>query len=234
MKTRGSATIIAIVLVALLGGGLFVFRPAFLHGDSRRAKESAAATVAVERTAGAQGGAAAASIQKIGEANQEAPLSPSRDFIAREVPLALSYLPKPDPAKLLEAERRKVAVMEGQIAEARRLYEDAAKTSAALQRERDAALAARRAVDAELAEVAAARLAAERQRAALVVVAVLLLAAWIYAKFFGISAGTLGRIAADVRSGVSPIAAMDEALRMKPWLHGRVNRASRLATPTKD
>lgn len=232
MNNKGEATAAILLVVALVGGLAYFFGPKVLHGDSRRASSSAAATAAVEEAANAQGSAAAASVVKIGEANSVAPTSPARDFISKEVPVALSYLPAPDPEKLLEAERRRSAVMEGRLDEARRLYETSAKQAARMQEERDRALAQRRAVDMELVEVAAARRAAERQRMALIAIAVLLGAAWVYAKVFSITPATLGRIAADVRAGGSPIAAMDANLA--PWLHANVRKASQLATTPKD
>jgi hypothetical protein len=232
MKIRGSVAIIVVAAIAVGGLFLWLFKPAALHGDSKRANASTDATAGLVAAANAQSAAAAASVVKIGEANGEAPASPAKDFISREVPLALTFLSPPDAARLVEAERRKVAVMSGQLDEVRKLYGEASKNSAKLQSERDAALAARQAVDTELQQVAAARLAAEHQRSALAVGVALLVILYVYTKFYSISPATLGKIAADVRGGGSAIAAMNTHLA--PWLHARVRTASKLATEPKD
>jgi hypothetical protein len=228
MKTRGAFPVVVIYVLAAIGAGLFVLKPKLLDGDSRRAKASVEATAKVETAVNAQGAAAAASIAKIGEANAAAPDSPSKNFIAQEVPAALAKLPAPDPLALLEAEKRRAAVMEGRAEEAARLYGLEAQRSAALQKDLAAALAARHAADSALSEAAAARLEAERQRTLWIIVAGLGVALWLYARAFSITPASLGAIAADVRAGVPAIQAMDTHLA--PWLHPSVNRAARLAT----
>ncbi len=229
MNTRGAVPVLMLWLVGLLGAALFVAKPKIFNGDSRRAKASVEATAHLEAAVTAQGAAAAASVAKIGEANAAAPASPARDFIAQEVPATLAKLPAPDPQALLEAERRRSAVMEGRAEEAARLYGLESAKSAELKRQLAAALADRRAADAAISEAAAARLAAERQATIWTVVAGLGAALWLYARAFSITPASLGAIAADVRAGVSPIQAMDTHLA--PWLHPSVNRAARLATP---
>lgn len=217
-----------VVAVAVLGAVAAWFaKPGWFSGDSKRAKQSTVATAKVEAATQAQGAAVAASVVKIGEANAEAPASPSRDFIAKEVPLALTQLPAPDSRELIAAEKRKVAVMEGRLEEARKLYEAAAKSAETLQRERDDALAARRAADSALERAAAARDARTRQAFGAGAVAFLALAAFAYAKIFGVGVGTLGSIAADIRAGRDPLGAMDTHLG--PRLHARVRRAAKLA-----
>lgn len=241
-RNRGEATLIVLAVVA--GAGLVVWLGGtkLFYGDSRRAKQSQEATVRIERAAEQvdaaaqkQAATAAASVVEIGRAAATAPASPEKEFIVREVPVALANLPAPDAAALLEAERRRVAVMEGRVEEVSRLYGEAAKRNeqlsaevAAARSERDAALAERRAIDAKLAEVAAQRLGAQRVQLALAALVVLALAGWAYAKFFGISPATLGRIAAEVRAGVNPIAAMDTHLA--PWTQRAVRKHAQLAT----
>lgn len=226
-SNKGDAGATVLVVLAVLAFGWFFAKPKFLDGDSRRAKASQESTARVEEAVAAQSSTAAASVVKIGEANSMAPESPARDFISREIPAALSLLPAPNAAALIEAERRRSAVMEGRLQEANALYQSEAKRAAQLQHERDEAFAARRAADLALSEAAAARLASERQRNAFILLAVLIGALWIYAKVYSIGPASLGRIAADVRAGTSPIAAMDTHLA--PWMHSRVKRHAKLS-----
>ena len=227
--TRGIAPLLIVALVALTGSVLWIARPASMRGESKRAAASVNATAAVEKAVGKQEADASAGVAKIGEANAVAPDSPSKDFIAREVPLVLSKLPAPDPAALLEAERRRSAVMEGRAIEATTLYTKALETSAQLRKERDAALAQRRAVDSELAAAAAAHDALEQQRNIVVLIAVLGLVLYLYARFNSISFSTAGSILADVKSGSTVLQAFDTNLA--PWHHAAVRKAVQLATP---
>lgn len=219
---------VIVVLAVLALAGWFA-KPALFPGASKRAAQSTQATAQVEAATTAQGASAAASVVKIGEANSAAPASPSRDFIAREVPAALAKLPAPDPIALLDAEKRRSAVMEGRADEARKLYETEAKKSANLQHERDEALAARRSVDLALEQSAAAEHARTTQLIGACVLAGLALAGWGYAKIYGIGHGTLGAIAADIRAGADPLQAIDT--HTAPRLHARVKRAAKLAAP---
>lgn len=225
---RAEAITVVIIVLALIGGGLFVLKPKFLDGASKRAETSKTATAALDAATTAQGASAAASVAKIGEANTMAPASPSKDFIAREVPTALAKLPTPDPLALLEAEKRRVAVMEGRLTEAARLYETEAKRASQLQTERDAALAARRAADVAISEAAAAQLASERQSTILIGVCVLLGGLWLYARFFSITPASLGAAMAGVRAGENPISAIERVTA--PWLHSRIHTAAKMAT----
>jgi type II secretory pathway pseudopilin PulG len=233
MNRKGGMTGIEVIAaLALLGVVTWLVKPSLFPGRSKRAADSTQATAAVEAATNAQGASAAASVVKIGEANAVAPASPSKDFIGREIPMALSRLPAPDPQALLEAERRRVAVMEGRLDEARRLYESAAKQSEKLQRERDEAIAARRAVDLQLEQAAASEHARTTQALGATLVALLLGAGWVYTKVYSVGPDTLGKIAADVRAGVKPIQALNTHLA--PRLHARVRTAAKLATEPKD
>lgn len=225
---RAEAVTAVLLVLVLIGGGLFVLKPKFLDGGSKRAEASQQTTAAFDAATTAQGAAAAASVAKIGEANAMAPASPAKEFIAREVPAALAKLPTPDPMALLEAEKRRVAVMEGRLTEAARLYESESKRAAQLQSERDAALAARRAADLAISEAAAAQLASERKSAVLMVLCGLLAAAWIYARLFSITPKSLGDAMAGIRAGENPIQAVERVTA--PWLHAHVHKAAKLAT----
>jgi hypothetical protein len=229
MNRKGMTGVEVLVALAVIAAVTFVAKPSLFPGHSKRAAVSTETTARLEAATQAQGGTAAASIVKIGEANAGAEPSRSRDFIAREVPLALSLLPSPDPAALLEAEKRRVAVMEGRLDEVLRLYETATSKAERMQQERDEALAARRAADLALEKAAAAEHARTLQAMGAGIVAVLALALFAYAKLYGISLSTAGRIAADHKAGMPLITALDTHLA--PRLHAQVNRAARLAAP---
>jgi|GEM_PF-7127097 len=221
-NSRGTIIIEAMVALALI---FLVAKPAFLDGDARRAKKSEEATAAVVTTVSAvdeaakkRSAVAAASVTKIGEANATAPASPEKDFIAREVPVALSNLEAPDPQALLDAERRKVAVMEGRIQEADRLYgkalDDAKKLAdakAKAERDRDLALAARDRIDRDLSEAAAAKLAMERQRNIFILVGALAVGLWLWAKVTHFSPGQMAEVVKDINANVAPMTAIDTA-----------------------
>ena len=232
-SSRAMTGVEIIIVVAAIGViGAWIVKPKLFPGDSRRAAQSTAATAALVAATDAPAAVAAASVAKIAEANAVAPASPSRDFISQEAPLALTLLPAPDPTALLEAERRRSAVMEGRLDEARRRYESAAKESADLRRERDAAIAARQAADLAIEQAAAAEHARTMQAIGAGVLALLAAGAWLYTRIYSISPATLGSVAADIRSGANPISALNEHLA--PRLHARVRRAAQLATDPKD
>lgn len=206
---RGEAITAVLLILVLIGGGLFVLKPKWTHGDSRRATESTVTTERLNEAQTKQGATAAASIVKIGEVIATAPESLEKEFIAREVPVALASLPAPDPLALVEAERRKVAVMEGRLAEAATLYNQALKRADTLERERAAALAAKRASDAELAQVAAERLGSERLMNWAIAAAVLAGLLYIYVKVTHISPSALAEAVKDIKGGTQAITALD-------------------------
>jgi prepilin-type N-terminal cleavage/methylation domain-containing protein len=230
MRKKSAFTLIEIVVVvALLGAAATWLAPKVFHGDSRRAKQSQEATADLLDAQKAKEGNIAASVVVIGQANAEAPASPSKEFIAREVPLALSQLSAPDAIALLEASERKKAVMEGQLKQADKLYGQATAKVEDLVKKLAEAEEQRKASDLAISEAAAYKLGAERTKMMLGAgIAVLVLVA-AYLKFYGISQATMGRIAADARSGVPVIQAIDAHLA--PWLHSNVNKHARLNTP---
>ena len=236
----GSALVVVVVVLAITTL-LSLFKPKILDGDSRRADASKQASTQVET--GAQkaldaerekGAEAAASVQSISNAVGDLPPSRATDFVRREIAVPLSLLPKPNYQALLEAERRRAAVMEGKLqlieslyrdesSKTAKLLEDSNRTAAALQK----AFVERRAVDSELAEVAAARLAAERQRNAFFLAAVAAVALWLFSKFYSVSPSSIGSIIADIRNGVDATTAFDT--HTSPLLHKHIARATKLA-----
>lgn len=248
MKTssQGIAPLIVVLAVAAAGIASYFALPGIFHGDTRRAKQSREAsanvtdaTKKVDTAVEHQASVAAASVQKIGEAAVEIPWSLQRDFILKEVGVAQALLPKPDSQALLDAERRKNAVMLGNLEESRRLYDQIAgktqeleKERAQAVKERDVATAQRDLIDRKLEEVAAERSAAQRQTFMALVAVGLFAALWVYAKLFRVSPATLGQIAADVRNGDTAINAMN--VHLAPWLHPKVRKAAQLATQPTD
>lgn len=227
----GFALLGVLGVLAAVTAVTWLLKPSAFPGASKRAQQSTQATANLAAANDAQSAAAAASVVKIGEANAVAPDSPSKDFTGREVGVALSYLRKPDPQKLIEAEQRKVAIMEGKVILAQQLYEKAGKQSAQIQRELDAANAARHAADMELEKAAAAEHARTVQLAAAVFVAVMLLLLWGYTKLYHVSPEVIGTMAAEIRAGGNPIHVFNSNL--SPRHYARVSRAAKLATELK-
>jgi len=245
-RKRGEITIAVIAIVAVVGAlAVWIGKPKKLDGESRRAQAGIEATAKLEAAhkaeiaaKDAQAATAAASVAQIGVAAGDVPPSPATDFIGREVTVAASLLPKPDALALLAAEQRRLAIMEGRLAQAdalyRTAYADVAKlTERALQAERarDAAQDARAKADAAISEAAAANLALTRQSRlqwALFIGAVVLFGGgWIFTKVYGIDLTTAGKILTDIRAGSSPTQAFDTNL--SPRLHKLVAKAAKLA-----
>ncbi len=227
---KASVAIVVIAVVALLGMAAGFFAPKLFNGDSRRANQSQEATAHLDKAQQNKEGNVAASVTAIGQANADAPDSKEKEFIGKEVPLILSQLSPPDAQKLFEATARRAAVAEGNLALTNKLYGQATKDAMELTRELAQAKEERKQVDLAISEAAAYKLGAERTKMALGIVIAVLVAIAAYLKIYGISTSNMGKIAADVRAGVSPITAIDTHLA--PWLHSSVNKHSRLNTPT--
>ncbi len=222
MKTNnaGVAPLVYVAVVAVIGLGAVLFKPKFLHGDTRRAEESAKTTEALLASQKKLSATAAASVVMIGEANTVAPDSPAKNFIAREVPVALSTLEAPDPTALIEAEKRKNAVLQGKIDLIERLYGDQAKVAESLRRENAAVLAAKRASDAELAQVAAERLGAEKTAARWLFVAVACVLLYLYTKLTHLGPGAIAEAVSDMRkqgatAGISALDGVTSRIQQK-------------------
>lgn len=197
------------------------------------------ATTQVDNAVKAQNAAAAGGVAAVGQVNQQAPASPQKDAIAREIPAILAKMEPPDLKAQNESLARMNAVMQGKMELAESLYKDEAKKTAKqaeelkdardkLQREQ----AERRSVDLQLSEAAAVGKFKDQIIMAVVAVAILLGAGWLYARMFSINMGTAGTILSDIRAGVAPTVAFDTHLA--PWHHASVNKAARLATPSVD
>jgi prepilin-type N-terminal cleavage/methylation domain-containing protein len=231
MKRNKAFTLLEIlVVIALLGAGASYIAPKLFNKDSRNAANSQKATAELIAAQERKEANIASSVTVIGQANADAPASKEKDFIAKEVPLVLSQLSAPDAQKLFEATARRAAVAEGNLALVNKLYGQATKDAIELTKELEKARIERQQVDLALSEAAAYKLGAERTKMALGAVVALLVAGFIYVKIYSITPASLGSIVADIRTGSNPIQAIDTHLG--PRLHGRVQRAARLATPS--
>jgi len=209
MNRKGIAPIIILVTLSVLAATAWVAKPKIFHGETKRAKAAETAATNLQAVDNKQGAVAAASVVKIGEANAIAPDSPAKNFIAKEVPVALANLPTPDPQALIEAEKRKNAELQGRLNEANYLYASALKNASELQRQKEAALAASKRSLEALNEAAAAHRAAQRQRDLAILAVVAVLALYVYAKITGLGAGSIAAVVSDVKAGVHPIQALD-------------------------
>jgi hypothetical protein len=214
-KVQGIAALGVIGIIAGLGliAG-WVLKPSLFPGASKRAAVSTKTTEELIKATDHMAAAAAA----------------SKDFINREAEVALSRLPAPDPKELIEAEKRRVAILQGKLDVAMKLYNKAAETSAKLQVEKDEAVAAKRESDTALEKAAAAEHARTMQLVGAGVVVFILFAGFVYLKLHSIGPGTMGQIVARIRQGEQPVALFDEYL--PKFLQKKVNREARLSTPT--
>jgi hypothetical protein len=227
MKTRASGLVEVIALVAVLGMGAMWVKSQFFHGDTKRAEQSTDATAEVKATQAALDAAnrqksaeVAASAAIIGQAAANIQDNKDAEFIRREVPVILAKSEAPDPAELLKAAERRELVLKGELAAINRAYGQAfehaqklADENARLTGERDAAIAAREAIDRKLSEVAAARRAKEQQMLVLVGIAALFAALWLWAKLTHFSPWQQAKAVADIRAKTyaDPVEAIDVA-----------------------
>lgn len=235
---RGEASLIILLAVVVLGGGAWgLSKTKWFSGESKRAKTSTETTADLIAAQEKRSAVAAASVVKIGEANAEAPDSPSKTFIGREVPVALASLPAPDIEAVIAAERRKVAVMEGRLIEADRLYGDAMKRADEYQKELARAISAKRASDAALEIAAAEARAAEQQRFWFMLIAGAAGALYLWTKLSHASPLAISRAVQDMRNGGevnSSVAALDGALtpfqqsnvRLMAWMREKLDKVT--------
>ncbi len=214
MNTRGAATLLIVGIIALLGvGGWGLSKTKLFHGESKRADESAKTTAELLAAQNAQGAAAAAYVQTMGDVAATLPESRERDFLGRAGGIALSYLPKPDPQKVIEAQALKIAVLSGQLELANKLTGDALTRAEQADRRTSQAISSKRASDLALQEAAAETRGAEQQAFWLMLVAIAAGVLWVYNKLTHLSPGALATAVADIRNGTgeqnSAIAALD-------------------------
>lgn len=151
-RKRATGVVEVIAVVALIGLAVAWFKPSLAKSN---AKEVDKVTNKVEEVQSSVDGKVSASVNQIGVANEMAPDSPSKNFIRKEVQLVTPLLPAPNLTELLEAEKRRLAVMEGRYAEADKLYREENKENKKLLAEREVVKAELAALKVELYEQAA-------------------------------------------------------------------------------
>lgn len=132
MKTKGVTGIEVLAAVAIVGIALWWFKPSIQKTAAREVDQVTNKVISSEEKIDQK---ISASVNQIGVANSMAPESPSKDFIAKEVQFITPLLPTPDIKNLLEAEKRRIAVMEGRLEEADKLYKEARKENLELLKE---------------------------------------------------------------------------------------------------
>jgi hypothetical protein len=217
------SVVLGIAVVALAGWLGPKVLPSLFDKRTKQADQSQDASAAVEQAVSkaveaerAKGAAVAASVQQIGVAAGQLPDSPQKSFIVREGTWMSPLLPPPDLAALLASERRRVALLEGKLELADKLYAQGAKDSAALlaravkaEAKAEATFASRRAVDTALAESAAYARGKDMVIGLLFAAFALAVCLWLYAKATGLSRVDIARMANRAREGASAMDAID-------------------------
>lgn len=226
----GLAVLIGAVVVAIFGTWFGVSRTT--DKGVREAKAQQVATQQAREAERKLGAEAAAGVTQMGVANGMAPESPSRNYMTREITNVLGMLPAPDPMALLEAERRRVAVMEGQLKEANRLYGIQSEKAATLLTERDSALKEQDAANLRASESAAQALGAKQQRFIFILVALIFAAAFVWRWINSVSPNALAEMRVDILNGVKPVQAMDSALNR--LLQKKISKLAKQKRPLPD
>lgn len=200
----GSVSLIVVLALALLGGGAYASkRFGWFDQRTKEAQTSQKTTDQLVKATDNQGGAAAAYVATIGATNAQAPDSKEKTAIAGLVPIALSYLPEPDPKKLLEAEKLKNAYLTGQLTLASNLTASALSEAAEARKETLKALTAKRASDEALLESAKEANEANADRFLFMIVAGAAGVLYLWTKLTHISPGQLSNIVSDIRKGAN-------------------------------
>ena len=218
-NNKGEVTLATLGLIVLgtLVIGFFIPKPKFLDSRSREADKSSEVSAEVEEAVrkaqkadNEKGEVVAASLNQIGVAAGQLPESPQATFIGREAAFVSPLLPAPSPMALLASERRRVALLEGKLELADKLYAEGSKDNAKLleravkaEAKLDAAQVARRGVDSQLQESAAYARGQDAVIGVLIGIVVLVVVLWVFAKVNGFGPKTLGNMLADIRSGES-------------------------------
>ncbi len=236
-SARASAALIVLLAVALVGGGSWAaIKGGWFSGQSKRAKTSTATTTALVNAQDASGSAAAAYVTTMASVAATLPESKETAFIGKAGAIALSYLPAPDPQKLLEAERLKVAYLAGQLELANTLTANALQDSGRAKQELARAISAKRASDLALEEAAAEARGAESQKFLFLCIALAAGALYIWTKLSHVSPLTLSAAIQDMRTGLTEpntaIAAINSAttpfqqmnVRAMYWLRDKLSK----------
>ena len=218
-KNKGEVTLVTLGLIVLgtVVIGFFLPKPKFLDSRSREADKSSEVSSKVEEAVSKarkadseKGEVVAAGLVQIGVAAGQLPESPQATFIGREAAFMSPLLPAPSPTALLASERRRVALLEGKLELADKLYAQGTKENGKLleravkvEVKRDAAQVERRGVDSQLQESAAYARGKDAIIGLLAGIVVLVVVLWLFAKLNGFGPKTLGNMLADLRGGDS-------------------------------
>lgn len=206
------------ILVALWVGTVVVGLAAFslsktkwFHGDTKRANEAKETTVELVAAKNAQASAAVSYLEIIGETNQEAPDSKQKVVISQLVNPAIGYLGVAgDLKKRVEALAIKNAVLEGKLALATSLTNDAlGRANDAIERATKAE-DAKKSADDELARVAAERVGAEKARFVYFAAIGFLVVIYLYTKLTHIGPGAVAELVSDLKNSTGPVAVADK------------------------
>lgn len=216
-STRAAIPLLILGLVALLGvGGWGAVHYGMFSSQTKLAKTSTQTTQALVSAETASGGAAAAYLTQMTSVAATLPESKEKAFLGQAGVIALSYLPAPDPVKLLEAEKLKNAFLSGQLELAQNLTASALQDSGKAKQELARAISAKRASDMALEEAAAEARGEAEQKFWFMCIAIAAGALYLWTKLSHISPFALSRAVADMKAGTveaNPnIAALDGAL----------------------
>ena len=216
-SARAFATILLIGIIALLGASTYgAIHFGLFSGESKRAKVNTQTTQALVSAETASGASAAAYTATMASVAATLPESNEKAFLVKAGAVALSYLPPPDPQKLLEAEKLKTAFLTGQLELANSLTASALNDSAAMQKKLTQAIAAKRASDVAIQQAADKDAANDADKFLLVCIAVAAGLLYLWTKASHISPLTLSRAVADIKNGTvetnPAVAALDGAL----------------------
>lgn len=227
-RERATAIVDVVVVIALLGAAGWAAK-AFMGSGKKDAKESVAATEQLVEVTQERGEQVAASLVSIGEANKDAPETPSKAFIEREVPSTLSLLPNPTESALKAAESRRIAVMEGNLREANRLYAQIKDENANLRARMEEAVRRRIEADRQLVEAANERFNDQIQRIILIGVAALLLLGWFSRAQQSVPIAVVGQTLAKANKPAEMVRELDAALT--PAQQKSVKKFAKLNSP---
>lgn len=217
-QTKGEIFTGVLLILVLLGGIIYLVKPAAIHGESKRAAKSTETTQKVKQANEQVQANVAADVTQIHAVASGMADSPEQDFVVNESALVLTKLQAPDPQELLKSEQRKVATLSGDLRLAAKLYDKAMGDSRELRAQLDKANADKAKADLILEETAAAHLATERQKNLAFVICAGLLVLLGYTRMTRLAPGALATAVTDIRKGVDPIVAIDGvATRFEQW-----------------
>ena len=229
LLSRGSTGVDIVIVLAVLGIAGWMGKAFWFSDDKKNAKLSAEATQQLLEAQEEQAASVAASVTSIGVANEEAPESPSKAFIAREVPEALAILPKPPESALKAAEQRRMAVMEGRLYEANKLYVELRDENTSLRLQRDRAVSQRIAVDNTLMDAAKERASDELRNIFIIGVVVLLAFGWFTRARQSVPLAILGQNLGQANRPKELVSQLDATLT--PSQQKVVRKHAKLNTP---